>query len=40
MKDNEALSKYSFWIIILVGIYYVYNTRLLMDDIYKQKCEC
>ena len=39
MKDNEAFLKYSFWIIILVGNY-VYNPRLLMDDIYKQKCEC
>ena len=40
MKDNEVVLKYSFWIIIVVGIYYVYNTRLLIDDIYKKKCEC
>ena len=40
MKDNKVVLNYSFWIIILVGIYYVYNTRLLMNDIYKKKCEC
>ena len=40
IKDNEVVLKYSFWIIIVVGIYYVYNTRLLINDIYKKKCEC
>jgi hypothetical protein len=40
INDNEIVLKYIVWIIILVGIYYVYNTRLLINDIYKKKCEC
>ena len=37
--DENILSLLLFSILI-VGIYYVYNVRLLVNDIYKKNCEC
>ena len=39
-KDNEVVLKYLLFIIILIEIYYIYNIRLLINDIYKKNCEC
>ena len=40
MENNDTMLVYLFWGIILVGIYYIYNIRLLINDIYKKDCEC
>ncbi len=40
MGDNESISTLLLYSIIIIGVYYAYNVRLLVNDIYKKNCEC